>query len=397
MNAPSETTHIPPAWLALGFRPFFLGAGVFAVVVMALWYGMFLRGVQLPAAGLKPIDWHAHEMLFGYVMAVVAGFLLTAVRNWTGIQTLRGLPLALLFCCWLAARLLFAFGGDALLVWAAGFDILFDLSLCAAITVPVVRAKLWANLAIAGKVALLAGGNLLFLSGALGALSQGVHLGLYTGLYVLLALIFTLSRRVLPFFIERGVGYPVELRNSRVLDLTSLVLLVVLWLADLFRPDGFIVAASSALLAVVHAARLWGWHTPGVWRKPLLWVLYLAYAALIAGFVLKVAVFVALVPSSLALHAFAVGGMGLMTLGMMTRVALGHTGRDIGNPPAVLGWLFALLIAAALVRVALPLVDVRDYRLWVAVSQWLWIGAFAGFVWVYFPVLTRPRIDGREG
>lgn len=389
----------PPsrAWLALGFRPFFLGAGAFAVVAMAIWYAVFTLGHPLPAAGLAPIVWHAHEMLFGYAMAVVAGFLLTAVRNWTGLQTPRGRVLLALFACWFAARVLFAVGGAAALPWAGALDLAFGVSLCVAITRPIVRAKQWHNLAVSGKVLLLVFANLLFLLGATGRLEQGAFWGLYSALYVLLALVFTLARRVIPFFIERGVGYPVTLRNRRWVDIASLALLVVFWLADLVRPDGAVVALTAGVLLALHLIRLRDWHTPGIWHKPLLWVLYLAYVALIAGFGLKAAVYLFDISPYLAVHAFAVGGIGLMTLGMMTRVALGHTGRDLMNPPDALRWLFALVLAAAVVRVALPLVDIGHYRLWIAASQWLWIAAFAGFVLLYFPILTRPRVDGREG
>ena len=350
-------------WLALGFRPFFLGAGGFAVAAMALWYRVFTLGRALPAAGLRPITWHAHEMLFGYAMAVVAGFLLTAVRNWTGRPTPRGPALLAMFACWLAARVLFSAGGDAALIWAGGFDLAFGLFLWAAITQPIVRARQWPNLAISGKVLLLVGANLLFLLGALGLVEPGVLWGIYSGLYLLLALIFTLARRVLPFFIERAVGYPVALRNHRWVDVCSLVFFVVFWIADLIRPDGAVVALTACVLLALHLVRLWGWHTPGIWRKPLLWALYLAYAALTLGFALKAAVYFLDVSPYLAVHAFAVGGIGLMTLGMMTRVALGHTGRDLTHPPGQLPWLFVLVIAATLARVALPLIDIMHYRL----------------------------------
>jgi len=397
VNSATPSVSAGGAWLALGFRPFFLGAGTFGAVAMALWYRVFTLGLPLPSAGLRPITWHAHEMLFGYALAVVAGFLLTAVRNWTGLQTTRGPALFGLFVCWLAARVLFTAGGESMLGWAGGFDLAFELLLWLAVTRPIVRTKQWANLAVSGKLLLLFAANLLFLFGASGAVKQGLFWGLYTGLYVLLALVFMLARRVLPFFIERGVGYPVQLRNARWIDNASLVLLVIFWLADMLRPDGIVVALTACALLALHLIRLWGWHTPGIWRKPLLWVLYLAYAALTAGFGLKAAVYIFDISPYLAVHAFAVGGIGLMTLGMMTRVALGHTGRDLARPPASLPWLFALLALAALVRVALPLFDVLHYRMWIALSQWLWIAAFSGFVVVYFPILTRPRVDGREG
>jgi uncharacterized protein involved in response to NO len=385
------------AWLRLGFRPFFLAAGGFAVVSMLVWFAAYTIGWDLQLAGLTAVSWHAHEMIFGYSMAVVAGFLLTAVRNWTGIQTLRGVPLLLLFLLWLTARLLLLVGGSGYLVAAASFDLLFGAILLAAIGAPVMRRKLWANLAIVGKVALLPASNLVFYLGVTGHLEKGVYWGLYSGLYLLLALILTMSRRLLPFFIERGVAEDVELYNNRWIDIGSLVLFLCFWIAELVRPNGLVVALLAASLFVLHAVRLIGWHTRGLWKKPLLWILYLAYAAMVAGFALKVAAYVFGISPSLALHAFAVGGIGLMTLGMMARVALGHTGRNVFDPPPVLRAVFALLLGAVLARVLLPLLVPTHYAVWIALAQWLWILAFLTYFWIYFPVLTRSRIDGQDG
>jgi uncharacterized protein involved in response to NO len=386
-----------PAWLRLGFRPFFLAAGGFAVIAMLVWFAAYVGGQTLPFAGLGAVSWHAHEMIFGYGMAVVTGFLLTAVRNWTGIPTLRGTPLLVLLVFWLLARALLLFGDGRLLGAAASFDLLFGGLLVAAIGVPIVRKRLWSNLAIVGKIVLLVVSNLVFYLGVAGALEQGVYWGLYSGLYLLVALIFTLSRRVLPFFIERGVDGKIELYNNRWIDIASLVLFVAFWIAELVRPNGPAVAALAGLLLVLHLVRLLGWYNAGIWNKPLLWSLYLAYAAMVAGFALKSAVYLFGLSPFLALHAFAVGGIGMMTLGMMTRVALGHTGRNVFAPPPVLKLVFGLLLAAALVRVLLPLLAEAHYVVWIGLSQWLWIGAFLVYFLVYFPILTRPRIDGQDG
>jgi len=386
-----------PAWLRLGFRPFFLAAGGFAVIAMLVWFAAYVGGKALPFAGLGAMTWHAHEMIFGYGMAVVTGFLLTAVRNWTDIPTLRGVPLLSLFLFWLVARLLLLFGGGRYLSAAASFDLLFGAVLVAAISVPIVRKRLWNNFAIVGKIVLLVVSNLVFYLGVAGTLEQGVYWGLYSGLYLLVALIFTLSRRVLPFFIERGVDEKIELYNNKWIDIASLVLFVAFWIGELVRPNGPGVAVLAGLLFVLHLVRLLGWYNAGIWNKPLLWILYLAYAAMVAGFALKSGVYLFGFSPFLALHAFAVGGIGMMTLGMMTRVALGHTGRSVFDPPPVLKLVFALLLAAGLVRVLPPLLVDAHYVVWVGLSQWLWIGAFLVYFLVYFPILTRPRIDGQDG
>ncbi len=391
------TKQINPAWLRLGFRPFFLAAGAFAVISMLIWFAAYSQGIAFPFTGLAPVTWHAHEMIYGYSLAVIAGFLLTAVGNWTGRPTVSGLPLLLLFALWLLARLSVLLGSDAYQFIAAGLDLLFLAGATLAITAPIVRARQWHNLAIVIKLVLLLASNLVFFLGAAGQLEQGVYWGLYSGLYLVLALIFMLSRRVLPLFIENGVGYPVELRNRKWVDISSLVLFAGFWIADLVQPNGLTVAVLAISLFVLHLWRWLGWYTPGIWKKPLLWSLYLAYAAIIAGFALKAAVYVAGVSPYLAVHAFAVGGVGMMTLGMMARVALGHTGRSIFEPPPALVWIFAVLGAALLLRVMLPMLDAAHYSLWIGLSQWLWIAAFLAYFVLYFPILTRPRVDGGDG
>ena len=385
----SENTPRGAAWLRLGFRPFFIAALAFGAIAMLLWLVEFSNYTSLPLVGLTGMAWHGHEMIYGYSMAVIAGFLLTAVRNWTGIDTLRGIPLMLLFLCWL--------GDVTYLYYAAAFDLLFNAGFLVAITIPVIRSRNRAQAPILLKVLLMAASNLLFYLGAGGVLESGITIGLFSGLYLVLALILMLSRRVLPFFIERGVGYAVQLVNRKWLDISSVVLFVAFWLVDVYRPDSLPVSLLAIVLLVLHAMRWVGWYTPGIWKKPLLWSLYLAYGAIIAGFALKAGVYFLNLSPYLALHAFAVGGVGLMTAGMMSRVALGHTGRDIMNPPSVLMPVFLLLLAALLARVALPMIDVAHYRLWVMVSQGLWIVAFSLLTLRYFPILIQPRIDGQDG
>lgn len=380
----------------LGFRPFFLFAAIFSFVSILEWGGIYAYGWQAPQAPVAAMQWHAHEMIFGYAMAVVAGFLLTAVRNWTNLPTLSGARLALLLLAWLAARGLML-AAPSQVVPILVLDVGFNLALAVAISIPLVRAKQLKQLGIVSKIVLLGIANALFYLGALGLLDHGVRWGLYSGLYLLLSLIFVMARRVVPFFIERGVGYPVQLTNRRWVDRSSLVLLLLFWVADVFVESALLAAALAAGLFVVHAIRLADWHTPGVWRKPLLWVLFVGYGAAIGGFLLKA--LTPLVPLSpyLAVHAFAVGGIGLMTVGMMARVALGHTGRSIQDPPVVLSPIFLLLALALFARVVLPLFAAGHYVLWIGLSQALWLAAFGLFALTYAPILIRPRVDGQPG
>jgi uncharacterized protein involved in response to NO len=382
--------------LNLGFRPFFIGAALFSVLSMLAWMGLYVLGWSWQLA-LPAVTWHAHEMVFGYGMAVIAGFLLAAVKNWTGVQTLYGIPLLLLFLLWLTARILLLAGGTGLLAWAVLADGLFNLMLVAAIAWPIFKARQFKQFGILSKVLLLMLANLLFYSGAMGVYSWGEHAGLYSGVYLIMALIFVMSRRVLPFFIERGVDEAVTLTNRDWLDGASLFLFIAFWLVDIAKPDSLLVAVLAGLLCVLHAVRIAGWYAAGIWSRPLLWVLYLAYAALIIGFALKVAVYTFGISPFIPLHAFTYGGIGLFTIGMMARVTLGHTGRNILEPPAAVGWMFSALVTGTVIRVFIPLFDPGHYSLWMGLSQVFWVLAFFLFLWVFLPMLLRSRTDGQFG
>ena len=168
-------------------------------------------------------------------------------------------------------------------------------------------------------------------------------------------------------------------------------------LSEILVGDDGLVAWLSLVLFLIHTQRLRDWHTPGIWRKPLLWSLYVGYGFLVLGFLMKaLSVWWGISPF-LALHAFAYGGIGLTTLGMMSRVALGHTGRSVFDPPRLLAPAFTLIVVGALIRVVVPIFDAFDYRLWIAASQVLWVVGFGAFAAVYIPILIRPRVDGRRG
>ena len=394
-DPPPPPRYAGSASLDLGFRPFFSGAAMFSFVSMLAWTGLYVFNWHWQPA-LPGVTWHAHEMIFGYAMAVIAGFLLTAVRNWTGVQTLHGIPLLLLFLLWFMARLLLA-GDGRWLAWAALLDGLFNLLLLIALAWPVIKVRQFKQVGILSKVLLLMLANLLFYAGALELYPWGMQAGLISGVYLVMALIFVISRRVLPFFIERGLAGSVTLTNRGWLDATSLLLFILFWLADIVEPDSLLVACLAAALCVLHALRLAGWYVAGIWGQPLLWVLFLAYAAVIAGFALKAAVYLFGISPFLPLHAFTYGGIGLFTLGMMARVTLGHTGRNILEPPAAVSWMFILLLMGSIFRVVLPLFDAARYTLWMGLSQLLWILAVFLFMATFLRMLYQPRADGQPG
>jgi uncharacterized protein involved in response to NO len=380
----------------LGFRPFFLLAGVYALISIFIWGGVYIYGWPAPRLPFSTMHWHAHEMIFGYGMAVAAGFLLTAVRNWTQINTPKGFQLAGMATLWLAARLAgWVVPGQVLPMMV--LDLAFDLWLVIVIFRPLLRAKQHNQLGIASKLILLTLANLCFYLGVSGVLEHGIMWGLYSGLYVLLALVYSMARRVLPMFIERGVGYPVKLRNWAWIDRSVIYVFVLFLIADVFWRNVPVTAALAGLLFVAHALRLAGWYTGGIWSKPLLWVLYAGYAGATFGFLLKaLAPFMSL-PPSLALHAFALGGIGMITAGMMARISLGHTGRNIQQHSRLLAPAFTSLCIAYVARVVLPAIAPEHYQLWLGIAQSAWMIAFALLAWVYAPVLVKPRADGMPG
>ena len=385
------------AFLHLGFRPFFFAALSFGVISIALWLALYTFGKNILPNNYSIISWHAHEMIFGFATATVTGFLLTAVKNWTGIQTIKGKPLLGLFLLWLFARILAFIPSPWALPVLAVVDSLYLLVVTVAFSYPVFKVKQWKNLAFSGKLLTLFIANIIFYLGLLGYLDNGVHYGLYIGFYTVLAVIFNMGRRVIPFFIEKGLGCPFEAKNYHWVDVSSLWLFLAFSIADIFFPGHFTVAILALALVVLHGARLYGWYHKAIWQKSLLWVLLIGYAWVVLGFILKfVSIFLAISPF-LALHAFAYGGVGMITAGMMARVSLGHTGNNVFEPPKILHLIFGLLFAGALVRVILPLFLNQFYIHLVGLSQVLWILAFLIFFIVYGPMLVKARADGRYG
>lgn len=392
----SKPADFGPPVLRLGFRPFFLAAGVFAVLSMAIWMASYVYAIEFTFSGISPNLWHAHEMMFGYVMAVVAGFLLTAIKNWTGEEVLRGKPLAFLFMLWLIARVL-PLTGFMVLEILAVLDVAFLFFLGVACLRPVLKVKQFKQIGIISKIFLLMLCNVAFYLGIFGILAEGVQWGLYSALYMIMALIFAMLRRVMPMFIKNGVDGDVELTNRAWVDYSSLVLLVCLWISDVFTGYDIATAVFAVLLTLVHTLRLAGWYTRKVWSKSLVWILVVAYAFFILGFALKALSITSGISPFLSVHAYTVGGIGMLTIGMMSRVSLGHTGRSVFEPPAIVFWSFAALLLGVIFRVVFPLFNMELYIYWVGISQVFWMISFAIFVYAYAPMLLSARVDGRDG
>jgi len=398
MNKPEQVKSF--ALFNLGFRPFFLGAAIFAVLSIASWLAIYTAHSVVQINGILPSQWHAHEMLYGYGMAVVAGFLLTAVKNWTGVQTPHGKPLLALFSLWALARVLLLFG-TSLLAWAALADLLFGLLLAVAIALPIIKARQWQQLGIVTKVLLLWTGNLVFYLGCFKLLDNGMLYAINGAVFLFISLILMIGRRVIPFFIERGVAHlvtqKIQLQQYKWLDVSILVLFVALFINEIFVHVAVVSSLLALVLFALNGYRLINWHTPALWRVPLLWSLYVSSWLINFGFLLYGLQARLGIPTLLTLHLFTIGGVGLMTMAMMSRVALGHTGRDIKKASPWLNAAFILVAVSALFRVVLPLFAMANYTGWVVTSALLWIAGFAIFLVVYAPILCKPRVDGTYG
>lgn len=392
----SSTTsnHQHPNLFNLGFRAFFAGASIFAIISIGIWL-LFLNGTwELNSTQITPFQWHAHEMIYGYAVAVVAGFLLTAVKNWTGIQTPHGKPLMLLFGLWVVARLLWCF---ELLGLAAVFDLGFIVALSYAIASPIIQRKQWRQMAILSKLLLIGIGNAFFYAQALGFTDSGAHTALYAGLYIIIGLILTIGRRIIPLFVKNGVDYEVELFNSRFLDISSMVVFLVFFVAELFMQQTTLAQIAACLMVAITSIRIIGWYTPGIWKTPLLWCFFVALASIVLGFTLYIIAPSLGLSPYLSVHAFAVGAIGVMTAGMMARVSTGHTGRSLKHPPKQVGLSLVLLTVSALVRTVFPALMPASHALWLDLSGLLWLGAFTLLVRAFLPIWTSPRVDGKYG
>lgn len=381
----------------LGFRPFFLGAAACAILTMTAWMLIYFNQTTFTLTTVTPSQWHAHEMLYGYGMAVIAGFLLTAVKNWTGLPTLHGRPLFGLVGVWASARFVMLLVPQQ--VWlAAGLEVVFHVWLLAAIAYPIFRVRQWRQLGILSKLLLLMAGNLMFYAQASGLSATGAQASLMLGLLMMVSLILVISRRVLPMFIERGVAESVKLANASWLDMSMMLGLLVLLLNALSMNHRTLNVALGLALGMANSVRLIRWHTPGLWKVPLLWSMYLGLWAITAGFFCYAWSAISnTMPLIFAIHCWAIGGIGLISLAMMARVAVGHTGRNIHQPPRLISLAFGLMLLALYFRVKLPYLLPAHYTLWIGCAAITWIAAFTVFIVLYWAILTQPRIDGLPG
>jgi uncharacterized protein involved in response to NO len=380
-----------PTFLTMGFRPFFLAAGLWSAMALALWIVMFATGTALPSR-FDPLTWHIHEMLFGFVMAAITGFLLTAIPNWTKQLPVRGVPLALLAGLWLLGRIICLVSALVPPWLAVVADLSFPVVLVGVVAREIIAGRNWRNLPMVAPITLLGVANLLMHLESDGvAIPSG--LGWRLGLAAAIVMISVVAGRIVPSFtrnwLAKRPGSELPAVHGRI-DRVALGILhagLVGWaFLPAFRPFGLLLLLGATL----NLWRLLRWRGIATAAEPLLLVLHVGYAWLVFGAaLLGLVVLGADVPLSAAIHALTAGAIGTMILAVMTRATRGHAGRALSADRVTI-LIYGLVTLAAITRIAAAFGATWTMPLLI-ISAGLWIAAFAGFVLGYWPMLLLPR------
>ena len=375
----------------LGFRPFYLLAALLAASALPLWLVQYFGLLALPAP-YAPMTWHAHEMVFGFAVAVIAGFLFTAARNWTGLPTPTRAPLALLAALWLLGRVLMLTGPG----WAAAIvDLAFLPAVALALWIPLYRSGN-RNQFFVGLLLVLAAANLAFHLAHAQVLQIAELTPVRCALYLVVLIITIMGGRVIPSFTRNAIP-GARTRMVRPLDLSAIGVAAVAFVVLLSPLPGVLAGVLCVGAAALHAARLWTWDPWCTRGAPILWILHLSYAWIPVGLLLLGlhALGVA-TPATLGDHALSVGAVGGMIIGMITRTARGHTGLPLQvHRMEVIAYVCVHL--AALARVLWLLAFPGTYAWALSLAGALWSVAFVLYLLVYVPLLAAPRVDGRPG
>ena len=378
-----------PALLSYGFRPFFLLGSVYAGLEVLAWLPMFQGELSLGTA-FSGVDWHVHEMLFGYVAAVIAGFLFTAIPNWTGRLPLQGGPLLVLVLVWLAGRVAVALSAEIGWLAAALIDIAFLALMAAAVAREIVAGKNWRNLKIVAVLALLAVTNLAF---HLEAHVEGVaSYATRFGIGPVILLIMIVGGRIVPSFTRNWLARQDPGRLPAPFDrfdVACMVLSAASLLLWAIRPDGRATAALLAAAGVANAVRLARWAGDRTIADRLVLILHVGFAFVPLGFLLNALAAIGGIAPSAGVHAWTVGAIGIMTLAVMSRATLGHTGQPLSASPGLQA-VYAVVAIAALARIAAAVLPDWSMAL-LHLAAFAWAVAFLGFAGLYAPLLCLPK------
>lgn len=394
MSASAQQTraYSGPVLLSYGFRPFFLLASIWAAVAMLLWIAMLTGHLALPSA-FDMISWHVHELLYGYVPAVIAGFLLTAVPSWTGRPPVTGAPLLALVLVWLAGRVAILCSAHLGPTITAVADLSFLALLSLVLAREILGGRNWRNLKVLILIALFFCGDALFHAEAAGSGVAYSSYGARLGLAVAILLIMVIGGRIIPAFTRnwlKGQGpgrLPTTFNRFDMVSMVLAGLALLLWIA---LPERQLTAILCLLASIFHAARLTRWAGERTFTEPLVAILHIGYVFVPLGFLAVglTTLWPATMPASAALHAWTAGAIGVMTLAVMTRASLGHLGKPLQATRGII-FIYVCVVAAALLRILAgftltpqPLLDLA------AVA---WVAAFAGFTLLFGPLLLRPR------
>jgi uncharacterized protein involved in response to NO len=385
-TVPLRRSHSGPALLANGFRPFFLLGSIYAGLAILVWLPLFYGEITLTSA-FAPRDWHVHEMLYGYLPAVITGFLFTAIPNWTGRLPIQGTPLLVLVVVWIAGRLCVTFSAETGWLVALVVDAGFLALVAAAAAREIVAGSNWKNLNVVVLVLLLLAGNVAFHLEAHfhGAADTGIR----AGIAVVVLLISLIGGRIIPSFTrnwlvrENPGRLPVPFGRFDIIVVAVGALALASWVVD---STSHLTGAALAFAGLLHLIRLGRWAGNRTAGERLVLILHLGYAFVPLGFLLNAASAFAIVPAGAGIHAWMVGAAGTMTLAVMSRATLGHTGQSL-----VASWttqaIYAAVIVAALSRICAVL-EPDHSEVLLHLAAFAWAGAFFGFAIAFGPLLA---------
>jgi len=377
----------------LGFRPFYLGGAIFGALAILLWIDIFYCGAQIgEPATMVGMFWHTHEMIFGFAVAIITGFMLTAVRAWTGIDTPNGSVLAGIWLLWLAGRVLIWTGPEYI---AAIVDCVFLPVVAIAILRVLIAAGNRRNYFLAAALLALGLLNILFhfwIEQKRFDLSLRVA---YLAVGFVIMFITVIGGRVIPMFTTNAI-HGFKLRQWPIIEKLAAPIVILVFLADAANAPPLVVITCAIVATIIHSVRMIGWRSWAVGYRPILTILHVAYAWIPAGFLLLALASAGRAPHSIAMHAFTVGAMGCAIIAMITRTALGHTGRMLVAGTAEV-WSYAFMLASAILRVFGAWINYHHTIVWISLAAICWAVSLSIYVAKYAKFLVQPRLDGKSG